>query len=89
MSRLAKHARAAIEDYEDADLAALVANKRIDDFKAALKQRDVRSMYSPATYGWILHQSQKNREQLGRIPSYEELFARQAMTDVAARMVAE
>ncbi|MEM1036948.1 MAG: glutamate synthase-related protein [Pseudomonadota bacterium] len=89
MSRLAKHARAAIEDYEDADLAALVANKRIDDFKKALKQRDVRSMYSPATYGWILHQSQKNREQLGRIPSYEELFARQAISDVAARMVAE
>ncbi|MEM9443405.1 MAG: glutamate synthase large subunit, partial [Pseudomonadota bacterium] len=89
MSDLARHARAAVGDYEDADLASLIANKRVDDFKLALTLRDVRSMDCPATYGWIFHQSTKNREQLGRIPSFEELFARNAMMEVVTRVAAE
>jgi glutamate synthase (NADPH/NADH) large chain len=84
MSQLAKHARSAIADYDDAGLATLVANKRLSDFKRSLSLRNILSMDSPGTYGWILFQSRKNREQLGHIPSFEELFAKNALPDIAA-----
>jgi len=84
MSQLAKHARSAIADYDDAGLATLVANKRLNDFKRSLSLRNILSMDSPGTYGWILFQSRKNREQLGHIPSFEELFAKNALPDIAA-----
>ena len=81
MSRLAKHARLALAGYDDDELAALIADKRLGDFRTALARRIVRSMDSPGTYGWILDQSRKNRERLGRIPSFEELFAGQAIPE--------
>ena len=51
--------------------------------------RNVWSMDSPGTYGWILQQSEKNRDLLGRIPSFDELFARNALPEIAARTAAE
>jgi glutamate synthase (NADPH/NADH) large chain len=84
MSQLAKHARAAIADYDDAGLATLVATKRLNDFKRSLSLRNILSMDSPGSYGWILYQSRKNLEQLGHIPSFEELFAKSALPDIAA-----
>ncbi|MEM9669054.1 MAG: glutamate synthase-related protein [Pseudomonadota bacterium] len=89
MSQLAKHARSALGEYDDADLAALTADKRVNDFKLALSLRDARSMDNPATEGWIALQSQKNLEQLGRIPSFEELFAKNALTEIVAQVAAE
>lgn len=89
MMQLAKHARTAVSDYDDGELAALVANKRLRDFKQALSLRNILSMDSPGTYSWIVHQSEKNREQLGHIPSFEELFARNALPAVVAQAVAE
>lgn len=89
MTQLAKHARSSLADYDDPSLAALVAHKRLSDFKHALSLRNILSMDSPTTYGWILHQSQKNRAQLGEIPSFEALFARNALPESAARALAE
>ena len=89
MMALSKHAKASIEGYDDAGLAALVANKRLNDFKRALSLRNILSMDSPGTYGWILHQSAKNRAALGEIPSFDALFAENAMPDVLARTAAE
>lgn len=89
MSQLAKHARTALNDYEDADLAALIANKRLSDFKQALSLRNILSMDGPGTYGWILHQTEKNRTQLGNIPSFEQLFARNALPDRVVEVLAE
>ncbi|CPZ24085.1 citrate synthase [Mycobacteroides abscessus subsp. abscessus] len=40
-------------------------------------------MDSPGTYGWILHQSAKNIDKIGRLPSFEELFAHRALPAVA------
>ncbi|MEM6415628.1 MAG: glutamate synthase-related protein [Pseudomonadota bacterium] len=88
MAALAKHARAAIEGYDSSDLAALVAHKRIEDFKQALTLRNVRSSDILGTYGWIILQTQKNTETLGRIPSFEELFAQNALADFAMRRAA-
>jgi glutamate synthase (NADPH/NADH) large chain len=41
-------------------------------------------MDSLATYGWILHQDRKNRDALGAIPSFEELFAFNALNEILA-----
>ena len=84
MSQLLRHARSAIDTYSDAELAVMVSSKRLTDFKRALSLRNVLSMDSPGTYGWILYQTQKNTQAIGRIPSYDELFAKNAMNDISA-----
>ncbi|MEM8773675.1 MAG: glutamate synthase-related protein [Pseudomonadota bacterium] len=89
MSALAKHARTAVADYDDAGLATLVANKRLNDFKRALSLRNILSVDSPGTYSWIMHQTRKNRAALGDIPSFDRLFAHKALPDVVARTAAE
>ena len=89
MAALAKHAKTAIDGYDDAELATLVAHKRLSDFKRALSLRNILSMDSPGTYAWILHQSAKNRAALGEIPSFDALFVEHAMPDVIARTAAE
>lgn len=84
IQKLQKYARNAVDGFTDENLAVFVANKRITDYKAALTQRNVLSTDSPGTYGWILHQDSKNVERIGRLPSFEELFAAQSIPDVAA-----
>ncbi|MEM6971227.1 MAG: glutamate synthase-related protein [Pseudomonadota bacterium] len=89
MAALAKHARTAIGGYDDAELATLVADKRLKDFKRALSLRNILSMDSPGTYAWIIHQDAKNRDALGVVPSFDELFAQNALPDLLARTAAE
>lgn len=84
VSKLQRHARSAIESYSDDELASLIAAKRMSDYKAALTQRNIRSMDSLATYGWIIYQDARNREVLGHLPDFEELFARAALPEIAA-----
>ncbi|MEM8668158.1 MAG: glutamate synthase-related protein [Planctomycetota bacterium] len=86
MSALSKHARSAIEGYDDLGLATLIANKRLADFKRTLSLRMTTAMDSPSTYGWIDYQDQKNQEELGTIPSFDELFAQNAVPDLVTRM---
>jgi glutamate synthase (NADPH/NADH) large chain len=83
MQKLARYARDAVADHDDEALAVMVAAKRLDDYRQALKGRNTRAIDSPGTYGWILHQSARNIERIGRIPSFEELFARQAISGFA------
>ncbi|MEM9604343.1 MAG: glutamate synthase-related protein [Pseudomonadota bacterium] len=84
--QLLKHARAALATYDQTQLAVLIADKRLRDFTTALRQRSVRSVDSPATYGWILHQQQSNRAKLDRIPDFEELFAGHALPQRVQRL---
>lgn len=86
IQKLQRYAREAIDGFSDEDLAVLIANKRITDYKDALSQRNVLSMDSLGTYGWILFQSAKNVERIGRLPSFEELFAAQSVPDVVASL---
>ncbi|MEM7600794.1 MAG: glutamate synthase large subunit, partial [Verrucomicrobiota bacterium] len=86
MSNLAKHAKEAISDYDDNQLAALVANKRILDFKQTLAMRVSSRMDRLGTYAWIDFQDAKNESILGEIPSFDELFARSALPTVLERM---
>ncbi|MEM6553503.1 MAG: glutamate synthase-related protein, partial [Planctomycetota bacterium] len=85
MSALAKHAKEAITGYDDPGLATLVSNKRLSDFKRALRLRVNVSMDSPGTYAWILYQDAKNRAEIGQIPSFDELFAKHALPDLLSR----
>ncbi|RWR27653.1 glutamate synthase large subunit [Sinirhodobacter populi] len=82
LSRLLKRGREAVQDYSDPELAALVANKRLSDYKQALSLRNILSMDSPGTYGWILDQDRRNRRALGEIPSFDALFARNSLNDI-------
>ena len=63
----------------DRELSVLISDKRINDFKNALKLRNVLSVDSPGTYGWILHQQRRNQEIISNMPTYEELFFNESM----------
>ncbi|MEM8701912.1 MAG: glutamate synthase-related protein, partial [Pseudomonadota bacterium] len=82
LKKLQAFARTAVSEYSDEELAVMIANKRLGDYKQALATRNVLSMDSPGTYGWILFQNSKNREKVGRLPGFEELFAKHSITDL-------
>ena len=44
-----------------------------------MKLRNVLSMDSPGTYGWILYQQRCNQKIISNMPTYEELFFNEAM----------
>ena len=81
MNGLLKFAKKAIMDYSSEQLAVLIADKRLRDFKQALNLRNCLSMDSIGTYSWILRQDRKNQAQLGEIPDFEELFSKSIITD--------
>jgi glutamate synthase (NADPH/NADH) large chain len=82
MSKLMRHARDAIDGHSDEQLSVMIAAKRLADYKEALARRNILSMDSPGTYGWIIHQHARNIERIGRLPSFEELFAKRAVSDL-------
>jgi glutamate synthase (NADPH/NADH) large chain len=84
MSKLMRHSRDAVDGYTDEQLAVLIAAKRLADYKEALSRRNILSMDSPGTYGWIIHRHARNIERIGRLPSFEELFAKRAFADLNA-----
>ncbi|MDE0840919.1 MAG: glutamate synthase-related protein [Porticoccaceae bacterium] len=87
MNGLLRYSRDAVSGYTDSQLATMIADKRLADFKLTLDLRTVLSMDSPATYGWILYQQQKNIFALGRIPSFDEIFARSAIKDLVPTVI--
>lgn len=83
VKKLQRYALEAIAERTDEELAVLVADKRLTDYKRSLALRNVRSVHTPpGTYGWILLQDRKNHVSVGRLPGYEELFARHAVPDL-------
>ena len=74
-----KFSKDAIFKYNDKELSVLISNKRIDDYKSALRLRNVISIDSPSTYGWLIYQQNKNRKIIYNMPSYEELFFEQSL----------
>ena len=79
ISRLLKFSKDAISKYNDEELSVLISNKRIDDYKSALRLRNVISIDSPSTYGWLIYQQNKNSKIIYNMPSYEELFFEQSL----------
>uniref|UniRef100_UPI0024AD4E9E hypothetical protein n=1 Tax=Pseudoclavibacter helvolus TaxID=255205 RepID=UPI0024AD4E9E len=78
--------RGELERFEDAQLAALIAAKRLEDYKDALRLRNVRSLDAPGTTGWIMYQNVKNRRLLESVGT-DEILATAAMVDIARELV--
>ncbi len=85
---LLKNAREAYSAYTDEQLGSLLANKRLNDYKAALIKRDVQSIYSMGTTAWIMEQDKINRAALSGLISVEEHLARHASLEVVQAMLA-
>ncbi|NOR81093.1 MAG: hypothetical protein GQ529_09735 [Methyloprofundus sp.] len=72
---LVKETREAYANYDDIQLAALLANKRLNDYKQALIMRDVQSIYSIGSTNWIIEQTEVNTQTLADIPCVDEYLA--------------
>ncbi len=72
---LIKNIREAYSQYDDTQLAALMAEKRLNDYKTTLKLRDVQSIYSIGSTAWIIKQDKVNREALSDVPSVDKNLA--------------
>ncbi|HAT87690.1 MAG TPA: hypothetical protein DCS30_18150 [Rhizobiales bacterium] len=86
MVKLAAIARNALANYNDEQLAVMVSDKRMRDYKTALSNRNVRLMDSIGTYGWILLQDRLNRAAMGDLPDYEALLASSASMEMVKNM---
>ncbi|MEU9910687.1 glutamate synthase-related protein [Streptomyces sp. NPDC051001] len=82
--RVVKYLRGTLDRFDDGELATLIAIKRLDDYKRALKQRNNLSVDAPGTYGWIIHQTTKNAGRV-RAARFDELLANAALEDIASR----
>lgn len=84
---LVKNIREAYSQYEDGQLAALMAEKRLNDYKTTLKLRDVQSIYSLGSTAWIIEQDRINRQALDGVPSVaKNLAGLESMTIIQAML---
>jgi glutamate synthase (NADPH/NADH) large chain len=81
--------REAYSRYTDEQLADLLANKRLTDYKTALSARDVQSIYSIGSTTWIIEQDQVNKIALANIIDIEETMAELAGLDIAHMILDE
>jgi len=72
---LVKSTREAYSNYSDDNLAVLLADKRLNDYKTALINRSVQSIYSIGSTAWIIDQDKINKQALVGIPCIEEYLA--------------
>jgi glutamate synthase (NADPH/NADH) large chain len=72
---LVKTTREAYSSYNDDEIAALLANKRLNDYKTALINRSVQSINSMGSTVWIIEQSHANRTALANITPVEKHLA--------------
>jgi glutamate synthase (NADPH/NADH) large chain len=72
---LVKSTREAYSNYSDDQLACLLAGKRLNDYKTALINRSVQSIYSIGSTAWIIEQDKINKQALAGIPCVEEYLA--------------
>jgi glutamate synthase (NADPH/NADH) large chain len=84
---LVKNTREAYSNYSDDHLAILLAAKRLNDYKTALINRSVQSIYSIGSTAWIIEQDNINRKALSGIPGIEEYLAGLVGLDIAQSMM--
>jgi len=86
---LVKTTREAYSNYDDDQLACLLAGKRLNDYKTALINRSVQSIYSIGSSAWIIEQEAINRQALAGIPAVEEYLAGLVGLGIVQSMLAE
>ena len=72
---LVKTTREAYSNYNDDQLASLLAAKRLNDYKITLVNRSVQSIYSIGSTAWVIEQDQLNQQALADIPAIEQYLA--------------
>ncbi|MCK9605832.1 MAG: glutamate synthase-related protein [Methylomonas sp.] len=72
---LIKNIREAYSQYDDGQLATLMAEKRLNDYKTTLMLRDVQSIFSIGSTAWIIEQDNLNRQALAGLPSIDKNLA--------------
>ncbi|MFW5444283.1 MAG: glutamate synthase-related protein [Methylococcaceae bacterium] len=86
---LVKTNREAYSNYNDEQLATLLAEKRLTDYKTAMIQRDVQSIYSIGSTAWIIEQHTANQLALADVPSIEAYISGLASLDIVQAMLNE
>ncbi len=89
VQRLASFAKKALEGFADLEIAVLISDKRIRDYKTALANRNNLLQESFGTHGWIIMQDRINREAMGTIPDFEALFATASAREMVKLMSAQ
>ncbi len=82
LSKLSAFAKSALTSYSDEELAVLISDKRMRDYRTALNLRNVRLADGFGTFAWIEHQDRLNQQRLGEIPSLDELFAKASSAEI-------
>lgn len=72
---LVKTYREAYSNYNDEQLASLLADKRLNDYKKTLIQRDTQSIYSIGSTAWIIEQHKVNQQALAQVTHIDEYIA--------------
>ncbi|GAB4254940.1 MAG: glutamate synthase-related protein [Methylomicrobium sp.] len=85
---LVKDTREAYSNYTDEQLSWLLASKRLADYKTALSNRDVQSIYSIGSTAWIIEQDKVNRAALAGIPGIEQYLAGLVGSSIIHEMMA-
>jgi len=86
---LVKINREAYSNYTDEQLSALLAEKRLTDYKTALIQRDVQSINSIGSTAWIIEQHRINQISLAEVTGIEEYIAGLTSLDIVQTMLDE
>ena len=75
VTNIAKDVSSSLESFSDEQLSALLAHKRITDYKNALKIRDIYDVQAPGMTSWIMHNDFVNQNVLNTIPKLEEILS--------------
>ncbi len=86
---LVKTNREAYSNYADEQLTALMADKRLNDYKTAMIQRDVQSIYSIGSTAWIMEQHAINQLALVEVPNVEEYIVGLTSLNIAKTLLEE
>ncbi len=83
-----KNLREAYSEYDDKQLAWLLADKRLNDYKTALASRSVQSIHSLGSSAWIIQQHRLNQQALAEITPVEAYLAALSSSDIVQDMIA-
>jgi glutamate synthase (NADPH/NADH) large chain len=76
VDQIHKDLKDALKDYSDKALAALLADKRVRDYKESSMLREVWDTRAWGTSVWIIERDRQNHKELAEYPALEEALAR-------------
>ena len=87
LEQLFKDIKQALADFSDDALAALLADKRVRDYKESLALREVWDTRALSTSVWIMARDRENRQELADYPALEQALAAIYVDVLATAMV--